>query len=46
MSIGGFHAHTSTFLVATMDRYLRDVEGCALAVFSDAGAIYRLAPSS
>jgi hypothetical protein len=32
MSIGGFHAHTSTFLVATMERYLREVvDHCALA---------------
>jgi predicted nucleotidyltransferase len=32
MSIGGFHAHTSTFLVATMERYLREViEQCSLA---------------
>jgi Domain of unknown function (DUF4037) len=27
MSFGGFSAHTSTFLVATMERYLRDVVG-------------------
>lgn len=32
MSIGGFHAHTSTFLVATMERYLREVvDQCSLA---------------
>jgi Domain of unknown function (DUF4037) len=32
MSIGGFHAHTSTFMVATMERYLREVvEQCSLA---------------
>jgi hypothetical protein len=32
MSIGGFHAHTSTFLVATMERYLREVvDHCSLA---------------
>ena len=32
MSIGGFHAHTSTFLVATMEQYLREVvDRCALA---------------
>jgi hypothetical protein len=32
MSIGGFHAHTSTFLVATMERYLREVvDECSLA---------------
>jgi hypothetical protein len=32
MSIGGFHAHTSTFLVATMERYLREVvDNCSLA---------------
>jgi hypothetical protein len=32
MSIGGFHAHTSTFLVATMERYLSEVvDHCALA---------------
>jgi hypothetical protein len=31
MSIGGLHAHTSTFLVATMERYLREVvEQCSL----------------
>jgi hypothetical protein len=31
MSIGGFHAHTSTFLVATMERYLREVvDQCSL----------------
>jgi hypothetical protein len=30
--IGGFHAHTSTFLVATMERYLREVvDQCSLA---------------
>jgi hypothetical protein len=32
MSIGGFPAHTSTFLVATMERYLREVvDQCSLA---------------
>jgi Domain of unknown function (DUF4037) len=32
MSIGGFHAHTSTFLVATVERYLREVvDECAVA---------------
>ena len=32
MSIGGFHAHTSTFLVATMERYLREVvDQCSLS---------------
>lgn len=32
MSIGGFHAHTSTFLVVTMEQYLREVvDRCALA---------------
>ena len=32
MSIGGFHAHTSTFLVATMERYLREVvDQCSVA---------------
>lgn len=32
MSIGGFHAHTSTFLVGTMERYLREVvDECSLA---------------
>jgi Domain of unknown function (DUF4037) len=32
MSIGGFHAHTSTFLVATMERYLREVvDHCSVA---------------
>jgi hypothetical protein len=32
MSFGGFHAHTSTFLLATMDRYLREVvDECSLA---------------
>lgn len=32
MSIAGFHAHTSTFLVATMERYLQEVvDECSLA---------------
>jgi hypothetical protein len=32
MSVDGVHAHTSTFLVATMERYLRQVvDECALA---------------
>jgi hypothetical protein len=32
MSIGGFHAHTSTFLVATIERYLSEVvDECSLA---------------
>jgi hypothetical protein len=32
MTIGGFHAHTSTFLVATMERYLREViDECSVA---------------
>jgi hypothetical protein len=32
LSFGGFHAHTSTFLVATMERYLHEtVDECATA---------------
>jgi hypothetical protein len=33
ISLGGFHMHTSTFLVATMERYLREVlEDCSTAL--------------
>jgi hypothetical protein len=32
MTFGGFHTHTSTFLVETMDRYLREVvDDCSLS---------------
>jgi hypothetical protein len=33
ISLGGFHMHTSTFLVETMERYLQEVvEGCSTAL--------------
>jgi hypothetical protein len=38
-SISGLHAHTSTFLVATMERYLREVRVRDRAVRADAAVL-------